>query len=212
MGFVVTLSDFRPAPRYDSVQWTAVRVEEADTASPAAWTNLGTVTFGTATLDADPANPAYRSFTIDNGTAADYWYRLTFLDADGDEGLPSAAVQNTADGRPIYATVEELAQLLRVNSSTRHASLRRVLESAATEIDAEIGTADINGVALPYGSPPAIVTEVALERAVEHWQQMQSPFGIIGLGDESGSVYTARDSWDRHAHKLSVLRASWGIA
>ena len=86
-----------------------------------------------------------------------------------------------------------------------------MLEAAATEIDSEIGTADIAGTALPYGAPPAIVSEVNLERAVEHWQQMQSPFGIIGLGDE-GAAYTARDSWDRHAHKLSPLKAGWGIA
>lgn len=212
MGFVVTLADFRPAPRFDLTPWTAVRVEEGTAAAPTAWTNLGTITFGTASLDLDPSDPAYRSFTIENGTAADYWYRLTFLDADGDEGLPSSAVQNTAEGRPIYATVSELAAILRVSASARHASLRRVLESAATEIDAEIGALDVNGTALPYGSPPAIVSEVSLERAVEHWQQMQSPFGIIGLGDVGGATYAARDSWLRHAHKLAVLKGEYGIA
>jgi hypothetical protein len=25
-------------------------------------------------------------------------------------------------------------------------------------------------------------------------------------------TYTARDSWDRHAHKLAVLKGSWGIS
>ena len=211
MGFVVTLADFRPAPRYDSTPWTAVRIEEGTISTPAVWLNLGTIAFGTATYDADPSNPAYRSFTIENGSAADYWYRLTFLDASGDEGLPSSAVQNASDGRPIYSTVAELAALLRVSASSRHASLRRVLESAALEIDSEIGTADINGTTLPYSSPPAIVSEVSLERAVEHWQQMQSPFGIIGLGDGL-STYTARDSWDRHAHKLAPLKGSFGLA
>lgn len=211
MTLVVTLADFRPSPRYDGNPWTAVLVEEGTASSPDSWTNLGTITFGTATLDADPENPAYRSFTIENATAADYWYRLTFLDATGDTSLPTYPVQNSSASRPVYATVEELASILRVTASQRHAALLRVLESAAAEIDSEIGTADINGTALPYGSPPALVSEVNLERAVEHWQQQQSPFGIIGLGDMQ-SLYTARDSWDRHAFKLAPLKGSFGIA
>lgn len=208
---VVTFEDYRPSPRYDSNPWTAVRIEEGTAAVPDAWENLGTIAFGTATYDADPSNPAYRNFTIENGTDANYWYRLTFLDADDSEGLPTVPVQNSATGRPVYATVEELAAILRVNATTRHAALRRVLESASIEIDAEIGTADVNGNALPYGAPPAIVSEVCVERAVEHWQQMQSPFGIIGLGD-GAATYTARDSWDRHAHKLAALKGAWGFA
>ena len=111
----------------------------------------------------------------------------------------------------VYASVLELAQLLRVNATQRHNSLMRVLKSAADEIDHEIGTVDISGVELPYSNPPPIAREVNLERAVEHWRQEQSPFGIIGIGDEQ-SVYTARDSWDRHAHKLAILKGSWGIA
>lgn len=211
MSYVVTLEDYRPSPRYDGNPWTAARIEEGTVAAPSAWTDLGTVAFGTATYDADPSNPAYRNFTIENGSAPEQWYRVTFLDDTGDESLPSAAVQNTAAGRPIYATVDELARILRVSATDRHAALRRVLESAATEIDGEIGTADINGTTLPYGSPPALVSEVSLERAVEHWQQMQSPFGILGLGDV-GATYTARDSWDRHAHKLAVLKGQFGFA
>jgi hypothetical protein len=209
MAFVVTLEDYKPSPRYDGNAWTSVRVEEGTAAAPASWTNLGTIAFGT--VDPDPTNPMYRNFTIENGTAADLWYRLTFLDATGDQGLPTTPVQNTAVGRPVYATIDELAALLRVSASSRHAALRRVLEAAATEIDDEIGATDINGNTIPYGSPPALVSEVNLERAVEHWQQMQSPFGVIGMG-EIGATYTARDSWDRHAHKLSPLKNSWGLS
>jgi len=87
-----------------------------------------------------------------------------------------------------------------------------VLESAATEIDSEIGVTDINGTTLPYGAPPSIVSEVNLERAVEHWAQMQAPWGIVGLGSETGPMYTSQDSWNRHANKLSPLKGSWGLA
>lgn len=209
MGEVITFEDYRPSPRYDNLPWTSVTVEEG-TASVGPWSLLETITFGTA--DPDPTNPAYRNFTTSlGGTAEGLWYRLTFLDGSGNTGLPTFPVQNLSTARPIYASLDELARLLRVSASQRHAALLRVLESAAQEIDDEIGTADINGNSLPYGSPPSLVQEVNLERAVEHWQQGQSPFGIIGLGD-GASVYTARDSWDRHAHKLAPLKASWGIA
>lgn len=208
MTQVVSLQDYRPSPRYDSIPWTQALIEEG-TASVGPWVTLETIAI--SPVDADPSNPAYRNFTTELGTGPDLWYRITFLDADGDVGLPTVPVQNTTPSRPVYATVEELATILRVSATTRHAALLRVLESAAMEIDSEIGTADVNGTSLPYGSPPAIVTEVNLERAVEHWQQVQHPYGIVGLGDDT-AVYTARDTWDRHAHKLAPLKFSWGLA
>jgi hypothetical protein len=209
MSQVITFEDFQPSPRYDSVPWSEVQISEGTT-SAGPWTLIDTLAI--SPVDSDPALPAFRDFTTANASDdPDLWYRLTFFDANGDFALPTFPVQNTEDDRPIYASITELAQVLRVSGSSRSAALRRVLESASMEIDSEIGTADVNGTELPYGAPPAIVSEVALERAVEHWQQMQSPFGIIGVGD-TGATYTARDSWDRHAHKLAPLKASWGLA
>jgi hypothetical protein len=211
MPYVVTLEDFRPSPRYDSLPWTQARIEEGTT-SEGPWTILETKNL--SPVDADPANPAYRNFTTELGTAPDLWYRVVFLDVTGDLGLPTFAVQNSETGRPIYATTTELALLLRVNENQRHAALRRVLEMASTEIDSEIGTADVNGVSTPYGAPPALVTGVCIDRAVEHWKQMQAPFGLLNLGDLADQVTqrTARDSWDRHAYKLAPLKGEWGIA
>jgi hypothetical protein len=206
---VVSLSDYRPSPRYDSLPWTQARIEEAPAAT-GPWSLLETQDL--TPVDADPANPAYRDFTTQLGTGDELWYRIVFLDADGDVGLPTAPVQNLADDRPVYATVEELAQLLRVSATQRHASLMRVLKAAADEIDSEVGATDIAGRTTPYSNPPAVAREVNMERAVEHWQQMQSPFGVLGLGSEVGGTYTANDSWNRHAHKLAVLRGSFGIA
>lgn len=209
MSQVVSFEDYLPAPRYDSLPWTEVQIEEGTTVS-GPWTLIDTQSI--TPVDADPSLPAYRSFTTENASDdADLWYRLTFYDANGDFGLPTFPVQNTADDRPIYGSVTELAQILKVRASDRAAALRRVLESASIEIDSEIGTADITGTEVPYGAPPALVVEVCLERAVEHWKQEQQPWGIVGLGDLA-AAYTPRDTWDRHAHKLSPLKASWGIA
>lgn len=209
MTQVVSLVDYLPSPRYDSLPWTEARIEEGTTAT-GPWALLETIAL--SPLDSDPANPAYRSFTTQLASDGELWYRIVFADADGDIGQPTYPVQNTLNPRPVYASVPELANILRVNASQRHAALLRALEAAAMEIDSEIGTADIFGATLPYTAPPALVSEVNLERAVEHWKQMQSPYGIVGLGDDV-AMYTARDTWDRHGHKLAVLKGSgWGIA
>lgn len=209
MSQVITFEDYLPSPRYDSLPWTQVKIYEG-TASVGPWTLIDTIAI--SPLDADPASPAYRNFTTSSAADAfDLWYQLTFFDAAGAFAQPTFPVQNVEDDRPIYASVAELAQILKVSASSRHAALRRVLTAAATEIDSEIGTVDITGASLPYGCPPALAVEVSLQRAVEHWRQEQSSFGIIDLGD-GAAAYTARDSWDRHAHTLSPLKASWGFA
>lgn len=209
MAQVVSFEDYRPSPRYDGLPWTTYRIEEG-TASAGPWSLIDQGTI--APLDVDPSQPSYRNFTTSSASdLPDLWYRIIFVDADGAVGLPTTPVRNSAEERPVYATTVELAALLRVRDADRHASLLRVLKSASQEIDSEIGTADITGEPLPYSSPPALVSEVCLERAVEHWKQMEVPFGIMGMGDAT-ATYTARDSWDRHAHKLAPLKGSWGLA
>ncbi len=208
MSVVVSLEDFRPSPRYDDEPWTDAQIYEG-TASTGPWTLLETLPL--TPVDPDPENPSYRNFTTDLGTADELWYYIVFVDADMSTGQPTTPIQNVPDDRPVYASVSELAQLLRVSASQRHNSLMRVLKTAADEIDHEIGTVDISGVAPPYSNPPAVARQVNIERAVEHWRQEQSPSGIVDLGD-AGFAYTARDTWDRHAHKLAILKGSWGIA
>jgi hypothetical protein len=118
-----------------------------------------------------------------------------------------------------YTDTDELARVLRLRSPTeaQGTAMQRVLDSAAIEIDFECfgGSVDpVAGTISPagsFGTPyPALAVEVNLERAVEHWRQQESPFGVIGL-NETVPIMTARDSWDRHANKLAPLKSSWGI-
>jgi hypothetical protein len=203
MTVIVSFDDYTPVARYDSVPWASATIEEA-TAIDGAWTPIDTVTLTPA--DPDPAHPVSRSFTTGLGTAADLWYRVKFVDGNGDESLPTIPLQNVNVTRTPYATTSELAMILHITEAPNVNALNRVLAAAAAEIDAEIG------LDAPYSDPPALVVEVNLERAVEHWQQMKSPFGIIGLGSEAGGMFAATDSWNRHANKLAPLKASWGIA
>lgn len=110
-----------------------------------------------------------------------------------------------------YTTTEELARLLKVDATTFADQLTEVLEAAAGEIDSELGLFEVDAVALSEDWQLALAAQVNLERGEEHWKQRQQSFGIIGL-DAEGPIRLARDTWDRHAHKLAPLKSSWGFA
>lgn len=110
-----------------------------------------------------------------------------------------------------YAEVDELQMLLRIDTPTalQSAAMQRVLDAAAAEIDWELGYTSTD----PSPDPPSpLVVEVCLERAVEHWRQSYSPFGVIGIGSDTEPVVTARNSWYRHHLKLAPLRTTQGVA
>jgi hypothetical protein len=110
-----------------------------------------------------------------------------------------------------YAGTAELARVLRLRdaSGAQGTALERVLETASFEINSECNGSGTVFFGTPY---PDLAVEVCLERAVEHWQQAESPFGVLGLGGDAIPVTTARDSWGRHKHKLSPLKTDWGLA
>jgi hypothetical protein len=120
-----------------------------------------------------------------------------------------------------YTTVEELARVLRLRqpTETQGAAMQRVLDTAAGEINRCIGTSWGSAELASWPDAPdvpdplaaSLVVEVNLERAVEHWQQQESPFGIIGISEAVPTV-TAKDTFERHAQKLAPLIRSWGIA
>ena len=109
-----------------------------------------------------------------------------------------------------YAGTADLARLphLRNVTGDQGTAMEICLDPAANEINSECNGAGTVDFGTPY---PAIAVQVNLDRAVEHWQQSESPFGIIGLGAETLAV-TSKDSWDRHRFKLVPLKSTWGVA
>jgi hypothetical protein len=208
MGIIVSFEDFTPAARYDSIAWETVEIEEAAT-EDGSYSLIDTLTL--SPVDADPTNPASRDFSTANGTADDQWYRVRFVDGDGNTSEYTEPIKNVQDDTyaVAYATPTELARILKINtpSADQTTAMERVLTSAALEIDAELGRA--GRFSEPY---PSLVVQVNLERAVEHWRQQESPFGLLGLGSEMGPSFASADSWKRHAQKLSPLKDSWGFA
>jgi hypothetical protein len=210
MSQVVTLEGFTPTARYDATPWTEARIYE-DATSTGTGTLIDTITLDP--VDADPSDPQARNLTTELATdTPDLWYWIVFVDGTGDTSQPTVAVQNSASTSAPYSTVDELARILKIRTPTAEqtAAMTRVLETAAGEIDSEIDLAD-DADALA-GWQLSLAAEVNLERAVEHWQQMESPFGLIGLSTDLGPTHTATDSWNRHANKLAPLKGQFGLA
>jgi hypothetical protein len=120
-----------------------------------------------------------------------------------------------------YAGTAELIRVLPLRNPTegQGTAMVNALEAAAYEINSEC----FGDGTVMFGTPyPALAVEVNIERAVEHWEQQEKSFGIIGLGGEGIPVTTAQDTWRRHAHKLAPLKGTkdadgnthdaWGIA
>lgn len=111
-----------------------------------------------------------------------------------------------------YGDTDELARLLKIRtpSSDQTAAMQRVLDDASQEIDDELDRAD-DAPAFTTGQT-ALVTDVCYARAVELWQQNEAAFGVVGLGAELGATVVTRDTWARHAIRLSRLKDQWGFA
>jgi hypothetical protein len=110
-----------------------------------------------------------------------------------------------------YATVTELARLLELRSpsSPQTDAMQRCLDAATYEIDSYVGHDLTIGEQYPVPYPPLAV-EVTLERAVEHWSQSFTPYGVFQASGQP--ILTARDTFIRHAHKLLPLKTEFGVA
>jgi hypothetical protein len=207
MATVVTFLDYTPPERADSVPWTQVEIHESESVD-GSYALIDTLTL---VPDPDPMGPAARDFTTILGTGEDLWYKVRFLDASAGTSEYSDPVQNVSEDFEAtpYATVEELARWLNIRNPTadQEAIMERVLSAAAFEIDHELDR--YGSLGAPY---PDLVVQVNLERAEEHWRQLESPFGLIALGVDVPAERTGQNSWERHALKLAPLKQQWGLA
>lgn len=110
-----------------------------------------------------------------------------------------------------YASIDEFVRRLRLESPTPAAlaAAQQALDAATGEIDAYLGW-NITPPAPLTTEQEALVVVVNLDRAAEHWRF--TPYGALNTGPDLPPVFTARDSWYRHARKLAPLKSSWGIA
>jgi hypothetical protein len=111
---VVTFVDYLPPPRYDNVAWTKAMIEEAPTID-GPWTQIDLVTF--VAPDADPAHPDPRSFTTHSAQLIDGWYRVTFIDASGNDSAPTFPLRFTEDtSLPYLPALSDVGSIMRART------------------------------------------------------------------------------------------------
>jgi hypothetical protein len=211
MTQIVSFVSYTPPRRFDALPWTHVQIEEASS-STGTWAIIDTLAL--SPLDVDPTDPQARSFTTENGTATDQWYRISFVDASLNLSEPTQPVQNTpTDAPPVvaYIDTDELFRILKVRQPTTDqiAAANRVILTASGEIDAEI---DRNSTTALETWKLDLAKTVCLDRAADLWRHTESAPGILGVVDESVPTTFGRYSWERYAQRLAPLKEQWGIA
>jgi len=108
-----------------------------------------------------------------------------------------------------YATVDELAQALRVVVTAGNTpTLEACLDAAAAEIDHAVDLPEGDAI---EGDGLALANRVNVLRGVEWFKSNDAAFGVIGY-DGTGALTAPRDGFNRHAYTLAPLRRQWGVA
>jgi hypothetical protein len=123
--------------------------------------------------------------------------------------LPAGAVSFPEIVGPAFATVAELAGILKVDPVAREFDLATALITAYGEILSEIDRPDDAEELTDWQY--AIAREVNLRRAVEIWHERPLGFNIIGV-DSEAPLRLGANQWERHARMLVPLKMRWGLA
>jgi hypothetical protein len=120
LTFVVPFFDFRPVPRTDGIKWVTIKVDEG-AAEGGPWTEIDSFNISTQLggLDADASHPSARSFTTHNATLENGWYRVRFVDSNG----------NVMGVEPIHNTAPDPAEYLPSLSDVGLVTLGRTVDS-----------------------------------------------------------------------------------
>lgn len=112
---VVTFQEFTPPARADGEPWVSARIEESSAEGGPTWTLIETVAL--SPVDTDPSNPKQRAFTTELATLDEGWYRITFVDGEGDVSQATPPIHNSpAADFNFLPTVSQVAVLIRART------------------------------------------------------------------------------------------------
>lgn len=170
---IVSFTDYVPTPRYDSLPWTVMQVEESVSAD-GPWTLIDTVNL--APLDADPSQPQARSFTTHNAQIANGWYRISFKDAAGTTTYADPVQNVPSAEQPWLPTVRDVGLKLLSRTTDQYGNKLGTFTSTTepTEADvlgiirqAALDVADDVGDDIPEGLHDDAANLVALKAAIQ---------------------------------------------
>lgn len=130
---VVSFIEYTPAPRFDGLPWTDARIEGAESQS-GPWAAVETIAI--TPVDADPSDPAARSFTTEDALSTQTWFRIVFLDATGDTSTTSPVrYPGAAAGSMLTSLAAVRAHLQKSPTDTgQDATIESLIESASWTI------------------------------------------------------------------------------
>ena len=131
---LISLTDYRPMPRYDNKSWSGARIEGA-VAEEGPWNAIDTIGFPEP--DPNPAEPMERNFTVRLTDEDITWLRVVFVDEDGEQDVtnPVPTVPVIAE----LATIRDVAlRLGRFLSDTEEVQVNSLIISATNVIYAAV--------------------------------------------------------------------------
>jgi len=111
-----------------------------------------------------------------------------------------------------YASISEFLRLLQVTQPTtaQTAAAQRCLDAAMQEIDSYLSRNAGTAPPPAFGTAElALVTQVNLDRASEHWRL--TPYGSLNQGPDMAPVFVRIDTFERHRAALQSLKSDWGV-
>lgn len=160
MTQVVTLERVTPIARYDDLPWAQARIEESAT-QDGSYTEVETLDLDP--VDADPTQPAARNLTTELAGDGELWYRVVFVDENGDESAPTSPVFNGTPGN-LYVTVDELKTLLSMaNETYADEALTVAVEAARDAVDGYSGTRFYPTTETRYYTARTYASEIQLD-------------------------------------------------
>jgi hypothetical protein len=100
---IVSFTEYELEPRYDGIPWSTVRIHES-AAEAGPYTQIDE--FALDPLDVNPAHPSKRSFTTDQATLNNGWYKVEFLDAIANVQATDPVYNSPAV--EIFATIDDV--------------------------------------------------------------------------------------------------------
>jgi hypothetical protein len=129
---LVSFTDYVPAPRFDDLPWTSIRIHESESKT-GPWTLIDTLPL--IPVDADPEHPQARSFSTDNAALLDGWYRVSFVDAAANV-LETDPVQNVP-GLEWKPTLSDLGHLMMVRTRDSNGNILGTFTADTTPTDTQ---------------------------------------------------------------------------
>jgi hypothetical protein len=131
---LISLTDYRPMPRYDDKSWSGAKIEGSAVAD-GPWSTIATVPFDEP--DPNPAEPIERNFTISVEDPSVAWLRVVFIDEQGEQDVanPVSLVAVTTE----LATIRDIGMRLgRFLSDSEEVQVNSLIVTATNTIYAAV--------------------------------------------------------------------------